>query len=358
MNAIVPVNMGQVASVFANTKPVADDLSAGVQGGYGLIGYKGKVFSIRYRGEEKILMRADGDGPVNSIELVILKASPAISKIFYKEGYVEGSTAAPDCYSSNGVTPDVGAQSKQSVTCAVCPHNQWGARITNEGKQAKACSDSRRVAVVPLQDIRNEVYGGPMLLRVPAASLQDLAQYGQKMAHLGYPYYAIATRVAFDPAAAYPKFHFTAIRALNEDEARAVVEMQNKPEVARVIADNEFNQAAQQPQQTALAAAFEQPPQQIAAPVQAQPAPVAPNPFANVAPAAPAAPVAPVVTQQVTPPAAPAPAANPFANAAPAAPAAPVQVQPVAAAPVAPADGADDFVAALDAKLGELLPPA
>src|SRR6478609_10592691 len=102
MTALVPANFGAVSTKFAS-QPVADDLSSGIQSSFGLIGYKGKVWSIRYRGDENPLMREDGDGPKSSIEVVILNASKAVSKVWYEQGYVEGSNAAPDCFSNNGI---------------------------------------------------------------------------------------------------------------------------------------------------------------------------------------------------------------------------------------------------------------
>lgn len=272
MNAIVPQQMGQISTVF-NTTPVPDDLQAGVQGGFGLIGYRGKVWSIRYRGDEMQLMRDDGDGPRGSVELVILKASKTIAKNYYEAGWVDGSTAPPDCFSTNGVTPDVSSSKKQSATCATCPKNAWGSKVTEQGKQAKACADSKRLAVVPLGNIKNEAYGGPMLLRVPAASLQDLAAFGKKMSSLGYHYYSIGIRVGFDPAESFPKFTFGAIRALSDDEARLVLEMQKDDAVERILSEAvEINPAPVQDQRAAaLASAFEQPPQPASQPA---PAPV------------------------------------------------------------------------------------
>jgi hypothetical protein len=275
MNAIVshvPQNFGAVSARFA---PVAgnteNDLSAGVAAGFGIIGYKGKVWSTRYRGTDTNLMRADGDGPMNSIEVVLLKASGHVSKIWYEAGYVEGSSAPPDCFSTNGVTPEAGAQKKQGTTCATCPMNAWGSRITPAGKQGKACSDSKRLAVTPLPDIPNEGLGGAMLLRVPAASLREIAAFGEKMQGLGYPYYAIGTRIAFDPAESYPKFVFSAIRPLTDAEADKVIAMRDSPAVARILAEGSENAAAPAP--ATVASAFEHPPvEQIAKPA---PAPVA-----------------------------------------------------------------------------------
>ena len=345
MNALVPANMGQVSTVFANQTPAADDLTSGIQGGFGHIGYKGKVWSIRHRGEEVQLMRDDGDGPRNSIEIVLLKANPHVSKIFYEGSYVEGSNAAPDCFSHNGITPDPGAQKKQATTCAACPKNAWGSRITPEGKQAKACSDSRRLAVVPLNDIRNEVYGGPMLLRVPAASLQELAMFAKKMAGLGYPYYSIGIRVSFDPASAFPKFQFAPIRALTNEEGKLVLEMQNGPDVARILAEQEFSAPAL-PSPAAAASVFEQPPAaQLPAP-QAAPSAVTPQVTGGgFGPTSAPQKVAPPAENNVVPLATAAPAAAP--------------AQPAATPAAAPAEGAsDDFTKALDAQLADILPPS
>lgn len=265
-NITVPNNFGAVSTRFANQK-TEDDLSAGVSSGYGIISYRGKVWRTKFRGEETNLMREDGDGPRSSIEVVILKAAGHLSKIFYRDGYKEGSTESPDCYSNNGVTPDINSKGKQSNTCANCPMNAWGSRITPAGKQGKACSDSKRAVVVPLADIANEVYGGPMLLRIPAASLQDLAQYGQKMGPMGYPYYSIGTRISFDTKEAFPKFVFNAIRPLSDDEADQIIAMRDDPRVARIISESEV--VTSQPAPTP-ASVFEQPPQAAAPPAEAK----------------------------------------------------------------------------------------
>lgn len=278
MNAIVPQNFGAVSTRFAG-RTVDDDLGAGVQGGFGHIGYKGKSWSIRYRGEERILMREDGDGPRNSIEIVIVRAPKVISKILYLEKYAEGSTAAPDCWSTNGLTPDPGATKKQAPACLGCPKAAWGSRVTDSGKQGKACQDSKRLAVVPMGDLKNELFGGPLLLRVPAASLSDLKTYGDMMKAQGYPYNAIATRISFDPNEAFPKFAFSGIRPLSDAEADVILQMYEGPEVSRILAEGA--EVVQQP--VSQAAPVEKPvfeqakpaPQPAAAPVQqvAKPAP-------------------------------------------------------------------------------------
>lgn len=279
MNAMIPQQFGALSTRFAPPAAAENDLSAGISAGFGLVGYRGKVWSLKHRGEETQLMRDDGDGPKASIEVVMVKASTHISKIFYENGYVEGSSEAPDCFSTNGIVPDASVQKKQCASCANCPMNAWGSRVTPAGKQGKRCSDSKRVAVVPAADIPNEAFGGPLLLRVPAASLQDLATYGTKLGQIGYPYFAVVTRIAFDPAESYPKFTFGAIRPLTDAEADLVIAMQGDIQVTRVLAEAGEFAAAPAAAAPTPQTVFEQPPV-AAAPVAAAPvvAPVVTGP--------------------------------------------------------------------------------
>ena len=422
MNQIVNASQMAPASSRFAAVPQENDLAGGITGGYGLITYKGKVWTIKHQGQEMVLMRPDGDGPRNSIELVILKANPHLSKIWYENGYVEGSNAPPDCSAANGLKPDAGVPKPQHAVCATCPKNQWGS--DPRGGKGKACGDSRRLAVVPLQDIPNESLGGPLLLRVPAASLQDLAAFSNQMQAKGYPYYSIGIRIAFDAKESYPKFEFSAIRPLTDAEADVVIGMQKTEAVARVVSEPSPAETAQaqalaapaekplfeqmpgtaqstvatpaaqvqqpiQPQVTPAAAAVEARPAPVAqatgfgevAPVQqtAAPAPTSSNVTAQAAgsgfgvvapaaaqPAAQTAPVAEPVQQQApaqqTAQAAVQPATNGFGAVAPAAAqpaAATEQSFPGAADGTKPLPQADaNFDAALDARLTAIIGPA
>jgi hypothetical protein len=349
----LPQGFGPVSSLFAGHAAANDELGHGIAASYGVMGYKGKVWTAKYQGVETQLMRDDGDGPRNSIEVVLIKASPAISKIFYASGYVEGSTAAPDCWSANGVTPDASVQNKRNATCADCPMNAWGSRISESGKQGKQCSDSRRVAIAPIADIDNEMFGGPMLLRIPAASLKDLKAYGDFMNSYQFNYYAVVTRISFDPKEAYPKFVFSAVRPLTDPEAQKVLALREDQRVAAVLSETQaaVTPSGNTPVSAVPASPFEQPVPAPAAPAAtvapaatpvAAPAPVPANPFGGPVAAPVAAPVAPAA-----PVAQPAPAV--VVNAQPAAPVVVPEPQP---APMAAATAApDEFDAMLDSIL-------
>jgi hypothetical protein len=208
-----------------------DDLSDGVRGSYSIISIRGSKWRIKHDGDEELVVNTEGD-PLPTLKVVIVKSNKAVSKNFYKGGWEDGSSDAPVCFSMDGVRPDPSSEELQSTTCAKCPQNIFGSKITDTGKKAKACADSRRIAVVPEGDFANEVYGGPMLLRIPAGSLTNLAKYGKKMKQRGFPYNTIITRISFDPETSHPKLDFNAIRPLIDEEA---------VELAGMLGDATFN---------------------------------------------------------------------------------------------------------------------
>jgi len=222
-----------IADLFT-VEAIEEDLSGGVTGGFAIVSIRGSKWRIKYAGNEDPVVNEEGE-PKPSLEVVMVDASPALSKIFYAANYSEGDAEAPDCSSVNGVTPDVGVANKQADSCAMCEHNQWGSRITESGKKAKTCHDSRRIAVVPLGDLENESYGSPMLLRIPAASLGDLKTFDAQLRGKGISYRTIGMRLGFDMNASYPKLTFKAVRRLTEDELTIVAEHITSGNAARVL---------------------------------------------------------------------------------------------------------------------------
>lgn len=208
------------------------DLAQGVSLGFPILSYKGKVWHL-CEGDSRQLIANDQDEPVPSIEVVILKANPNIGKTYYPDGYEEGSSERPVCYSNDSVAPAADSPQPQSNKCAICPHNQFGSKITENGARGKACSDFRRLAVAPSGDLERA-----MLLRVPAASLKELVAYASDLNKRHVPYQAIVTRVGFDHTVAYPKLSFKAMRYLDEQEVGIVREMMDSDLVASITSVN------------------------------------------------------------------------------------------------------------------------
>jgi hypothetical protein len=236
-----------LSDLFKNTgNESIGDLTQGVMAGFPTISYRGKVWRIRKGGEETNYVDDKGDA-VQSLEFVLAKANPQFAKVFYKAAFEEGATGKPDCWSADGIRPDANVMEPVCTTCAACPNNVWGSRISESGKKGKLCADRRRVAVVGPQDLTtNGADCQKFLLHIPAGSLKGLSEYAEKVLKpKGIPYYAVVTRVGFDTTQAHPVLTFKATRYLTEPEARAILEIREGDDVARILQEShEFEGAA------------------------------------------------------------------------------------------------------------------
>lgn len=238
MSAMIPFKSGNlpahIAARAANA-PSNTDLTQGASGGFPVLSIKGKVWTVvRGKDNREVVLNDDGD-PRSSIELVILKANPNISKVFYAETFSEGSDAAPTCYSHDGIAPAPDATEPQSKKCATCPRAVWGSKITDNGKKAKECSDSRRVAVAA-PDALND----PMLLRVPAASLKPLAEFGTLLGKKGVSYNLVTTKVGFEPETASPKLTFRPMAYLTEEQVAEMEAARDSDAVTQILGMSPF----------------------------------------------------------------------------------------------------------------------
>ncbi len=336
MNALIPFEKAQLpADLAAMFGAVGDDdLSGGVGAGFPSISINGKVFHLKRGGERTLIENPKEPGaPATSLDIVILKANPTLSKLYYKSGYVEGSEDKPVCYSDDGIAPAADAEEPQSQKCATCPHAQWGAKITDTGKKAKECQDSRRIAVAPLGNLEDA-----MLLRVPAASLKPLKLYGDEVKKRGLRYFAVGTKIGFDHAVAHPLLTFRPLGALPETMLRQVAEMMNSDLVSSILGMDVT------PVQDGFSAPYEAP---AAAPAK----PPAPRAAADAAASGATKPTGfttvPVEEPEGEPAAKPAPAAKTAATKP--APAAKPAAKP-APAPIV-VDIAEDFDSQIDAML-------
>lgn len=362
--ALVKSDLGQLPAAMAGiygdaAKETAGDLVAGVVAGFPTISYRGKVWRIRKGGEEQNYLDANGDA-VQSLELILVKATPSLAKVYYATVFEEGATGKPDCWSADGVKPDANVTEPVSKTCAVCPNNVWGSRVSETGKKGKLCADRRRMAVIGPADLQaNGVECEKLLLHAPAGSLKGLAEYAEKVLKpKGIPYFAVVTRVGFDTATAHPLLTFRATRFLTEDEAKAVLEIRDGADVARILQEShEFDGAADEAAAHVEGIAGTMPASMAASAAESVAAPK--RTATQVAPAA-----APTPVQAASPAAAPQTAVQAEimpdkpkrTRKAPVAAAAPVTVTqstPVATAPAKTAEvPADDFESMLDKILG------
>lgn len=353
MSNVVSFQAGGMPAVFANRRSNMNQAAQqGVQASFAVIGYKGRNWRIKYRGEEQLLMNEQRQ-PIPTLDVVIVGVSPNVSKQFYAKGYVEGSDEAPDCFSLDGVKPDAASTQKQCATCAGCPQNAWGSRVSEDGKKGKACSDRRRIAVVPLGDLKNETYGGPMMLSLPPTSLGNLANYASFLERKGASLEYVGTRLGFDYDVAYPRITFETVGWLTQEQAIEVIGPDGnsgicaEPVIEQML--QQANEVAAEPTAEPVSALDEGGPPQVVqqrltvteTPVEPKPAP-APVQQAEAEPA----PAAPPKRQR---------AASAFQTAPASAPGPVVQAGPHGSQPSAPPTAVAEAPQDLQSAIDELL---
>lgn len=231
MSNIVPFDAGLPAYLKQAAIDVNADITQHASTGFPVISLKGKQFAVVRDGERKVLPNPkDPDSPATSIDVVIIKASKVKAKVWYAKGYdpKESDGKKPDCFSNDGAKPDPSSELPQSKLCVTCPRNVWGAKST-DGRKGKECADSVRIAVAT-PNLLND----PYLLRVPAASIKPLGEFGTQMSKRNVPYTAVVTKIGFDPEAESPKLTFRAIGFLDEATHKQAV-AESKGEVVAAI---------------------------------------------------------------------------------------------------------------------------
>lgn len=240
MSNVIPFESKQLPSFLASLdKPVNDDLSTGVGGGFKSLSIKGKVFAIvSGKDNRQIVMNPnDDEEAATNLEVVILKANKTLSKVWYGKEWVEGEEPTkPACFSNDGVSPDKDSTDPQSKSCATCKWNAFGSSKNGKGK---ACADSRRVAVAA-PDHLNE----PMMLRVPAASLKPLAEYGRTLAARGIPYSSVITKLRFEQEVATPQLIFKGVGFLTDAQFKEAATVAESDTVGQIIGTIAFQSAA------------------------------------------------------------------------------------------------------------------
>ena len=199
MNDLVPPNL-EVAPAFRHLDP-NQSMADGIAAGFPVIGYKGKVWSLRLRGEQYNFVRPDDGTPAAYIDMVVIGSNPVLSKQFYPPPYREDSSGPPICSSLNHDVPDPGVSAPQAKSCSLCANDVW--QMQPNGRMGRACKDYKRLAVLLMPAMTKKLLGSPLmepvLFPVPAGSLSALKLYNDSLRDQGIPFAATVTRVTFAP---------------------------------------------------------------------------------------------------------------------------------------------------------------
>jgi hypothetical protein len=219
---------------YLRSAQIDDTTKALMGGGSGAssrrISIKGGVWRLMINGKE---VATNEDRHMN---VVIVAASPKVSRTYYSNQYQEGSEpTAPDCWSADGEVPDVKAASPQSKRCIDCPQNVQGSGQGN----SRACRYSQRLAVV----LANDVGGDVFQLTLPATSIfgegaagkWPLQAYAKMLGSKGIPITAVVTEMRFDTGSATPKINFKPVSFLDAGQHQLAINQGSTEAAKRAI---------------------------------------------------------------------------------------------------------------------------
>jgi hypothetical protein len=235
MSNVSLFNPSQVPAFARNAELSETTLAlAGGNGASGVkrVSIKGGVFRLMSAGKEIAAIDE------RHLDVIIVKAAPKVSRVFYAASYdKDAAAAAPDCTSADGEKPDAGVKNKQSATCAQCAQNIAGSGTG----QSRACRYQQRLAVV----LADNPDGDVMQVTLPAASIfgkeeggkRPLQAYARYMAAQTPPVNldTIVTRMKFDTKAESPKLVFEAARWLTDDEYASAQEQSKSSDAAKAV---------------------------------------------------------------------------------------------------------------------------
>lgn len=208
----------------------ATNALAGESLGSRRISIKGNVFREYIGGKEYRVSEE------RSMNVVIIKAAPKVSRVFYAGNYVEGETVSPTCWSADSQRPDEKVKEKQSATCLTCPQNIKG---SGQG-DSRACRYQQRLAVVIDGEIdKEEVY---QLVLPPTSVFGDgekgklpLQAYARHLKNHNTPITGVVTEMRFDTASPTPKLVFKPVRPVTEDEFATIQTLKDSQEAVNAV---------------------------------------------------------------------------------------------------------------------------
>lgn len=248
MSNIVPFTAtGALPSTVVNRQKLIDvNKDIVTTAPFPTLSIKGKVFTLVQDNEKKVLTKPDDpDEVLQSVTAAVLRIN-MVAKTFYAKRYSEDDSegARPDCYSFDGQAPSQHSPNPQSPKCALCPHNQWGSRVSddNTGK-GKACADNARMAIADANHLDK-----PMLLRVPPASLRPLKDALKMVKQRGLQYNEVTFKIGFDKEAPSPKLTFKPVGVLDDASYNKACELFDGEIIRAIVgADDDVAVAAALP---------------------------------------------------------------------------------------------------------------
>lgn len=230
MSNVALFNPSQVpAFARKGLSETAKALAGGAANSGKRISIKGGVFRLLAGGKEVASIDE------RYLDVVIVKAAPKVSRVFYAKSYDADAITGPDCWSADGEAPSPDSKQRQASRCSECPQNIAGSGQGN----SRACRYQQRLAVV----LANDVEGDVMQLALPATSIfgkadddnRPLQEYARWLAAQDISPETVVTRMKFDTKSESPKLFFKAMRWLSDAEYETAERKGESPEAEKAV---------------------------------------------------------------------------------------------------------------------------
>lgn len=176
-----------------------------------------------------------------SLNAIVVNASPHVGRIFYAKTWsADAEPTAPDCFSNDGRTPDVGASNPQAERCDNCEKNIKGSGQGN----SKACRYSRRIALVLEEDFGTSLEGEVYQMNLASKSLfgesvgdntHTFENYSKYLSNNGKSLDYVVTQISFNEDNDNQSVLFTPTGYINKTQYAVTSEVATKPEVLKMV---------------------------------------------------------------------------------------------------------------------------
>ena len=161
--------------------------------------------------------------PNNKMEVVVIDF--LLENAIFAEKYNANKPASPMCYAfgrdEKTMGPHENSSDPQSELCHNCPNNEWGSNP--EGGRGKACKNSRRIAIMHADALRDGPDGvekaNTIMCKIPVTSIQNFSRYiNQCTKVLGKPPFGVVCELSVKPSVNMFEVQWKVIDDVKSDE--------------------------------------------------------------------------------------------------------------------------------------------
>jgi hypothetical protein len=232
---IAIINPADVPAYIVNADRAKEMNAEALQGltfgGQPSIRIRNGKFRLKESGSDDVVLKPSELVDGMYLPAIIVGVRGPMNKAYYATKFDpnQDEPSTPDCFSFDGKAPDKSVKEPMCSNCAACPQNAFGSGRNQAGQptKGKACSDSKVMALL----YKGTIYS----MKVPPASLKNLATYLRELDRHGIPYPYAVTHISFDEESEYSVLTFRVGRYLPADKLAQAEEFVNSRETYEIM---------------------------------------------------------------------------------------------------------------------------